>query len=86
MSNNYKIGDRVILTGKGIIPMRGWPVWGSEYECVGTITGTIGDITVIIKWDDGLSMSINSIFLSHFTGGIKETDPNIAFLHRKMEG
>jgi hypothetical protein len=37
MSNKFKEGDRVILTGSGLTLSDSWPVWGSEFSCIGTI-------------------------------------------------
>ena len=50
MTNNFEIGDRVILTNVNISPCENWPVWGSEYECVGTITDVVNSL-VWVDWE-----------------------------------
>lgn len=84
MSNKFNIGDRVILTGEGLIPFHNWPVWGSEHQCVGTVVDTNGSFTWV-DWDNGVATKqILAPNLSHFTGREENSlSPNIAFLKYK---
>ena len=83
MSNKFVNGDRVILVGKELIPTKDWPVWGSEYSCVGTING-IGNGYSYIYWDNGRKRTIDDSYLRHFTGREEDSlSPNVAFLKYK---
>jgi len=82
MSNKFEVGDRVILIGEYIIPTIGWPVWGSEYGCVGTIVATeYKKPTYTVEWDNGKFLSISYLWLelSFEDNG----NPNTAFLKHK---
>ena len=80
MSKKFEEGDRVILTGEGLIPFKNWPVWGSKYSCVGTITN-IRHSFVHVLWDNGNSKALIRSKISHFTGREKKSlSPNIAFM------
>ena len=79
MSKKFKIGDRIILTGEHIMPLPDWPVWGSKYGCIGTVTET-GYSLIYVLWDNGNSKIVLPVNLSHFTGREeKSLSPNIAF-------
>jgi len=83
MSKKLKKGDRVILTGKKLIPYTDWPVWGSKYECVGTITNVINNL-IHILWDNGSKKAVTSDYISHFTGREENSlSPNILFMLHK---
>ena len=85
MSNKFEKGDRVILTGKHLLPGPEWPVWGSEYECVGVVTD-VDRYLAWIRWDNNITKVIQTTSLSHFTGGkAKSLSPNLAFLKYKRE-
>ena len=80
MANKFKDDDRVILTDKGLIPFPDWPVWGSEYECVGTIIETRHGF-IHVLWDNGYSKITLPKSLSHFNGREENTlSPNVAFM------
>jgi hypothetical protein len=80
MSIKYKAGDRVILTGKTLIPYPDWPVWGSKYSCVGTVADIKRELVHVI-WDNDHRKIILPSSLSHFTGREdKSLSPNIAFM------
>jgi len=80
MSKKFKVGDRVILVGKDLIPTKDWPVWGSKYSCVGTVKSI--DIYPYIRWDNGRSRIVDSRYLRHFAGR-EEVSPNRAFIMYK---
>ena len=85
MSNEFKKGDRVILTGENIIPTRQWPVWESEHGCVGIIVEIAGGL-VWVDWDNGITKMILPNSLSHFSGGGQNVlSPNAAFLKYKRK-
>jgi len=47
---------RVVLLGKRYTPEPVEPVWGSKYECIGTITELLDEVDnydVRVKWDNG---------------------------------
>lgn len=60
LDENFKVGDRVILTSLGT----SWrctvhnssklhPLFGSQWECEGTISGIYDNIYIEVKWDNG---------------------------------
>lgn len=85
MSDKYKEGNRVILTGKTLIPYPDWPVWGSKHSCVGTVV-QIRRGFVHILWDNGYSKVVTPDSLSHYRGEENGTlCPNIAFMLHKRK-
>ncbi len=95
MSNKFSIDDRVILTSKDLLPTTEWPVWGSEYSCIGTIVDIVGDYVAgemaWVMWDNHKTITklIRAANLSHFHDGDEKSslpvEPNLAFLLRKKE-
>jgi len=87
MDKNFKVGDRVILTGKGLIPYKSWPVWGSKYSCVGTINDIgASEIYSNVHWDNGTHQVLQVRHLSHFNAPAGDSlSPNIAFLKYKRK-
>jgi len=89
MAKPFKENDRVILTGKGLTPLPDWPIWGSKYSCVGTITNvnheTHGFLRVL--WDNGVSMMARVPNISHYHGQKKDAlSPNVALmLHKRRK-
>jgi len=80
MTEKLNIGDRVILTDISLIPAKFWPVWGSKYECVGTVTD-IEDNIVSIAWDNNKHVMLTHRHLSLHTD--QSLSPNAAFLKYK---
>jgi len=86
MSDKLEPGDRVVLTGKGIIPTPSWPLWGSDLACVGTVVHNDMGSLVGVLWDNGKEKIVLDISLSYYTGTDKDTvSPNIAFLQYKRK-
>ena len=80
MANKFKEGDRVILTGEGLIPFPDWPVWGSKYSCIGTIV-EISHGLAHINWDNGYNMMNLLENISRFDGREENSlSPNISFM------
>jgi hypothetical protein len=83
MSNKFNVGDRVILTGLHLIPALDWPVWGSEYGCVGTVVDVDKGLTWV-TWNTGGTRMILSKNLTFYTGQKEPpVSPNLAFLKYK---
>lgn len=81
MSKKFEVGNRVILTGKGLLPFPDWPVWDSEFSCVGTITRIQTGRYPQVLWDNGHSKILSSNSISHFTGREENfLSPNISFM------
>ena len=84
MTNNFKTDDRVILTNMNIAPCESWPVWGSEYANVGTITDVRNSL-VWVDWDNGKQSMILASNLSYSADQEKNSSsPNLAFIKHKL--
>jgi hypothetical protein len=73
---------RVILIGKDYSVMTADPVWGSSYQCVGTVkriakVGT--DFPIIVKWDNGASSAYRAVDLQIYYGKEMKSNPNLDF-------
>ena len=88
-----QVGDRVILTYK-YIAGNSYPVWGSKFECIGTII-EVGDNRTRVDWDNGRTYQYPMSALDHapmgstrlatskaildYCGTTAVIDPNTAF-------
>lgn len=79
----YKAGDRVYYTSGIHGQSRNNPLFGSEYECQGTISHA-GDIYVQVSWDNGTHNSYSAIDLTPAEGG--KQNPNLLFRLKKSFG
>lgn len=82
---SVKEGDRVILRTTDSPPSPGIPLWGSKYGCVGTALRD-SKASTMVQWDNGEKTGFFLYKLELFREGTDVEDPNLAFLHRKMEG
>jgi hypothetical protein len=72
---------RVILIGKDYSVMTADPVWGSSYQCVGTvekITRSTG-FPIIVKWDNGACSAYKAVDLQIYYGKEMKSNPNLDF-------
>ena len=77
--------NRVILIGNNYNPCPEEPVWGSEYECVGTIHGfwkEESEYDVEVFWDNGHSNPYKIEDLS-CPPVLDKTNPNYTFRLKK---
>jgi hypothetical protein len=78
-------GSFVILTHQLFIPTPEYPVWPSEFQCVGTVEHITGDGRVMIKWANGMR---RELMVRHLTEIKDKNDPrlklnpNIEFLKK----
>lgn len=82
-------GDRVVLTHAVCSPSPSIPLWGSQYECVGTSRGDVEgkNFHIAIDWDNGRTAAFFLYKLKlYWHSDSKKIDPNLAFLHRKRHG
>ncbi len=77
-----KSGDRVILTTKKHGKSNKNPVWGSKYQCVGTVTSSQSKFTTLfplrVDWDNGLSNAYDHPDLAISTA-VGNSNPNFTF-------
>lgn len=87
----FQQDDRVILVYK-YIPGPSYPVWGSEYECVGTIVElTTKNRRVRVEWDNGNRYEYPAVALDRVDSTVLDhrgkpavLNPNKAFrLHKR---
>lgn len=80
----YKAGDRVYYTSGIHGQSKNNPLFGSEYECDGTIISIDHDGGYVqVEWDNGTH---NSYSTHDLTPILENLNPNMAFLHRKRYG
>ena len=100
-TNSYKgmlkPGHKVILVGlpKSCQVALHWPLWGTEFKCIGTIREmrrgiVVKDMFALVRWDNGAQVHVNEKYLAPYYGittGSASTDrkinPNRAFFEVK---
>lgn len=77
---------RVVLTSRSYDPEDAEPVYGSDYECVGTVItqSDTEDVQLVVDWDNGESNTYYYDDLS-VVGVIDNSNPNRSFRRKKAE-
>ena len=78
----FKVRDRVILTTRKHGKSNKNPVWGSRYQCVGTVASTMSKFATLfplrVDWDNGLSNAYDYPDLALSTT-VGNDNPNFTF-------
>lgn len=84
---SFHKGDRVILIPNNFHPEPGYPVYGSTYSDVGTVTEVDSrHVSVRVKWDQGGLTSFSPGYIDlydDYVAMLSKLDPNRSFKDRK---
>lgn len=78
---------RVILINKEYGVKKSEPVWGSKYQCAGTverISKVKTSFPIIIEWDNGSQSAYRTIDLQIYSNEEMKSNPNFTF--KRAEG
>jgi len=90
--DEFRLGNRVLLIEADYMavprkPSPYYPLKGTEFECLGTIT-FLGTTTCEVNWDNGTMSRVSYHFLNKVAieKETEENNPNVAFrYHRWLE-
>jgi hypothetical protein len=82
----FKMGDRVVYISGVHGKSSNNPLAGTKYECQGTVVTQHKDrgFPIQVRWDNGQVNSYSHNDLEYVTGGKDRSNPNMAFLVKKL--